>query len=116
MVRVVWEGKADSEPVPLMKALSRWRKKIRLVGIEACPLAEWLYAALTDSGFPTVCIEVRHAHRFLSTRPTKTDRNDAHGIADMMRLGHYRPVHVKSKPSLRLRTTLIAARSLSITC
>ncbi len=32
---VVWEGKAESEPVPLMKALSRWRRKIRLVGIEA---------------------------------------------------------------------------------
>jgi transposase len=107
---VVWEGKAESEPVPLLKALSRWRKKIRLVGIEACPLAEWLYGALTESGFTTVCIEVRHAHRFLSARPNKTDRNDAHGIADMMRLGHYRAVHVKSKPSLRLRTTLIARK------
>jgi len=107
---VVWEGKAESEPVPLLKALSRWRKKIRLVGIEACPLAEWLYGALIESGLATVCIEVRHAHRFLSTRPNKTDRNDAHGIADMMRLGHYRAVHVKSKPSLRLRTTLIARK------
>jgi transposase len=107
---VVWEGKAESEPVPLLKALSRWRRKIRLVGIEACPLAEWLYGALIESGLATVCIEVRHAHRFLSTRPNKTDRNDAHGIADMMRLGHYRAVHVKSKPSLRLRTTLIARK------
>lgn len=107
---LVWEGKCLSEPVPLMKALSRWRKKIKLVGIEACPLSEWLYGALVESGFETICIETRHAQRFLSSRPNKTDRSDARGIADMMRLGHYRPVHVKSKASQLLRTTLIARK------
>ena len=107
---VVWEGKVESEPVPLVKALSRWRKKIRLVGIEACPLSEWLYGALVECKFTTVCIETRHAQRFLSSRPNKTDRSDARGIADMMRLGHYRPVHVKSKASQLLRTTLIARK------
>jgi hypothetical protein len=84
----VWEGKAESEPVPLVEALTRWRAKIALVGIEACPLSEWLYGALVESEFHTVCIETRHAQRFLSSRPNKTDRSDAHGIADMMRLGH----------------------------
>jgi transposase len=107
---IVWEGKAESEPVPLIKALTRWGAKIALVGIEACPLSEWLYGALVESEFHTVCIETRHAQRFLSSRPNKTDRSDAHGIADMMRLGHYRPVHVKSKASQLLRTTLIARR------
>ena len=92
----VWEGKAESEPVPLVKALLRWQGKIALVGIEACPCSEWLYGALIESGFHTVCIETRHAQRFVSSRPNKTDRSDARGIADMMRLGHYRPVHVKS--------------------
>jgi transposase len=94
---VVWEGKALSEPASLIKALARRRKNIQLVGIEACPLSEWLYGALVDSGFTTICIETRHAQRFLSSRPNKTDRSDARGIADMMRLGHYRPVHVKSR-------------------
>jgi transposase len=60
--------------------------------------------------FKTVCIETRHAQRFLSSRPNKTDRSDARGIADMMRLGHYRPVHVKSKASQLLRTVLIARK------
>jgi transposase len=106
----VWEGKAESEPTPLVKALMRWRDKITLVGIEACPLSEWLYGALVESGFQTVCIETRHAQRFLSSRPNKTDRSDARGIADMMRLGHYRPVHVKSKASQLLRTVLIARK------
>jgi transposase len=89
-------------------ALSPYRDSIKLVGIEACPLSEWLYGALVESGFTTVCIETRHAQRFLSSRPNKTDRSDARGIAEMMRLGHFRSVHVKSKASQLLRTTLIA--------
>jgi transposase len=105
---IVWEGKAESEPIALIKALIGWRESIALVGIEACPLSEWLYGALVESQFQTVCIETRHAQRFLSSRPNKTDRSDARGIADMMRLGHYRPVHVKSKASQLMRTTLVA--------
>ena len=53
-----------------------------------------------------MCIETRHAQRFLSSRPVKTDKNDARGIAEMMRLGHYRPVHVKSPAAQSMRTTL----------
>jgi len=94
----------------VVKVLSPWRDKIALVGIEACPLSEWLYGALVESGFQIVCIETRHAQRFLSSRPNKTDRSDARGIAEMMRLGHYRSVHVKSKASQLLRTTLIARK------
>ena len=59
-----------------------------------------------------VCIEVRHAQRFLSSRPVKTDRNDARGIAEMMRLGHYRPVHVKSLAAQAMRTTLAVRMQL----
>ena len=59
-----------------------------------------------------VCVETRHAQRFLSTRPVKTDRNDARGIAEMMRLGHYRPVHVKSPAAQSMRTRLVARMQL----
>ena len=59
-----------------------------------------------------VCVETRHAQRFLSTRPVKTDRNDARGIAEMMRLGHYRPVHVQSPAAQSMRTTLVARMQL----
>jgi transposase len=83
---VLWQGKVASEPGPLTARLSEWSGTIALAGIEACPLSEWLYRGLREAGIPVVCIEVRHAQRFLSTRPVKTDRNDARGIADMMRL------------------------------
>lgn len=109
--KLIWEGKVASEPVPLMKALAPYRRKIKLVGLEACPLSEWLYGALVECRYETVCIEVRHAHRFLSSRPNKTDRNDARGIADMMRLGHFKPVHVKSRSSQLMRTMLAARKT-----
>lgn len=105
---LVWQGKAPSEPGPLIAALTPYKDQIKLVRIEACPLSEWLYGALVECGFTTVCIETRHTQRFLSSRPNKTDRSDARGIAEMMRLGHFRPVHVKSRASQLLRTTLIA--------
>jgi transposase len=108
--KIVWESKAPSEPVPLIKALAPWRKKIKLIGIEACPLSEWLYGALVECKLETICIETRHTQRFLSSRPNKTDRSDARGIADMMRLGHFKPVHVKSRPSQLIRTTLMARK------
>lgn len=109
---VIWEGKVLSEPVALAKALSHWRHEIALIGLEACPLSEWLYGGLVESGFDVRCLETRHAQRFLSTRPNKTDRNDARGIADMMRLGHYRPVHVKSKTAQHIRAIIIGRKKL----
>lgn len=109
---VVWQGKVRSEPCDLISALLPHLDDIELVGLEACPLSEWLHGALSDSGFPAVCIEVRHAQRFLSSRPNKTDRSDARGIAEMMRLGHYRSVHVKSIEAQRIRTVLNARERL----
>ena len=97
----VWQGKAEREPSALVKVLARWRADIAFVGIEACPLSEWLYGALQESRYQVVCIETRHAQRFLSPRPNKTDRSDARGIAEMMHLGHFVP----STPRARKRSS-----------
>jgi len=51
-----------------------------------------------------MCIEARHAQRFLPSRPVKTGKKDGRGTAEMMRLGHYRPVHVKSPAAQSMRT------------
>jgi transposase len=59
-----------------------------------------------------MCIETRHAQRFLSSRPVKTEGNDARSIAEMIRLGHYRPVHVKSPAAQSMRTTLAVRMQL----
>jgi transposase len=112
---LVWQGKVDSEPGPLIDKLQLWRGQIDVVGLEACPLSEWLHRHLVAAGLNAVCVETRHAQRFLSTRPVKTDRNDARGIAEMMRVGHYRPVHVKSAEAQLIRTTLQARRQIVAT-
>ena len=112
---LVWEGEVDSEPGPLIDKLQLWRDQIDVVGLEACPLSEWLHRHLVAAGLNAVCVETRHAQRFLSTRPVKTDRNDARGIAEMMRVGHYRPVHVKSAEAQLIRTTLQARRQIVAT-
>ena len=109
---VLWQGKVPSEPGPLIARLAEWSGIIDLAGIEACPLSEWLHRGLREAGIPVMCIEARHAQRFLSSRPVKTDRNDARGIAEMMRLGHYRPVHVKSPAAQAMRTTLAVRMQL----
>ena len=106
----VFEGTALSDPEDLVAKLARWRDDIALIGLEACPLSEWLYSGLVEAGYDVRCLETRHTQRFLSTRPNKTDRSDANGIASMMRLGHYKPVHVKSRRSQFRRALLIGRR------
>ena len=66
----IWKGKAESEPVPLIKTLMRWRESITLVGIEACPLSEWLYGALVESGFKRSAL--RHGTRSVSYHLDRT--------------------------------------------
>jgi transposase len=113
--QLVWQGRVDSEPGPLIEKLRLWHDQIDIVGLEACPLSEWLHRHLVAAGFKAICVETRHAQRFLSTRPVKTDKNDARGIAEMMRVGHYRPVHVKSAEAQLIRTTLQARRQIVAT-
>ncbi len=110
--QLVWQGKVDSEPGPLIEKLKLWQDDIDLMGLEACPLSEWLHSNLIEAGFKAVCVEVRHAQRFLSIRPVKTDRNDARGLAEMMRVGRYRAVHVKSPEAQMVRTVLQARRQV----
>lgn len=108
--QAVFEGNALSDPEDLCVRIGRWRGEIALIGLEACPLSEWIYSGLVAAGYDVRCLETRHTQRFLSTRPNKTDRSDAHGIASMMRLGHYKPVHVKSRPSQLQRALLIGRK------
>ena len=50
-------------------------------------------------------------HAALSARINKTDRNDALGIAQMMRVGLFKPVHVKT-PASQQRRLLLTSRKL----
>jgi transposase len=108
----IWQGTCRSSPSMIAQTLhERVREAVR-VGMETGPLAVWLYHGLRELGVPIVCIHARHVHAALSVQLNKTDGNDAHGIAQLVRSGWYRPVEVKSLESHELRLLLSARAKL----
>jgi transposase len=67
-----------------------------------------MFSALAEADLPAICVETRHMRALLKAQINKTDRNDARGIAQMMRVGLYRPVHAKTLRSQQLRMLLAA--------
>jgi transposase len=110
--RIVRELAASSEPEALVRAL--WGLNIRYarVGLEACPLSSWLFEGLAAAGLPVVCLEVRHLRAALAAMTHKTDRNDARGIAQVIRTGWFKAVHVKTGCSQERRTLLMARKTM----
>jgi transposase len=104
--RIVREAKVASEPEALLAVLRNPDYHFKRIGLEAGPLSQWLYSALAEAGLPVICVETRHMRAALKAQINKTDRNDARGIAQMMRVGLYRPVHVKTLRSQKLRMLL----------
>jgi len=104
--RIVREVKVASEPEALLAVLKNPSYHFKRIGLEAGPLSQWLYSALAEAGLPMICVETRHMQAVLKAQINKTDRNDARGIAQMMRVGLYRPVHVKTLRSQKLRMLL----------
>ena len=104
--RIVREVKAASEPEALLAVLTNPAYRFERIGLEAGPLSQWLYSALAEAGLPVICVETRHMRAVLKAQINKTDRNDARGMAQMMRVGLYRPVHVKTLRSQKLRMLL----------
>ena len=117
---IVRETKVASNPEDLV-AYFRSQYPITRIGLEAGPLSQWLHAGLTSAGFDAVLLETRHVKAALSAMTVKTDRRDARGIAQLLRLGWYRPVHAKSASAQEVRALLTArkliqAKLLDIEC
>src|SRR6186713_3474130 len=104
--RIVREVKAASKPDALLSVLKNPAHHFKRIGLEAGPLSQWLFSVLAEAELAVVCVETRHMQAVLKAQINKTDRNDARGIAQMMRVGLYRPVHVKTLRSQKLRMLL----------
>jgi transposase len=111
MGRIVREAKVASEPEILARFLHELGVPLTRAGLEAGPLSQWLRAGLVKAGFEVVLLETRQVKAALSAMTVKTDRKDARGIAQLLRMGWFRPVHAKSPPAQEVRA-LLAARKL----
>ncbi len=107
---VVREAKVASEPEALVRFMCEQQLPVARVALEAGPLSQWLHAGLVEAGFDAVLLETRHVKAALSAMTVKTDRRDARGIAQLLRLGWFRPVHVKSAGAQELRALLTARK------
>jgi transposase len=109
---VVKEGTVETDPAAIVAYLRGEGRRYRRIGLESTGFAPWLYEGLAKAGLPIICIETRHAHGVLKARLNKTDRNDALGIAELMRVGVYKTVHVKTRESRDAKLLLTARRIL----
>jgi transposase len=110
--KIVREAKVRSEREAVVEFLHETGLTFTRIGLEAGPLSQWLYAGLVDAGLPAICIETRHVKAALKAMTVKTDKNDARGMAQLMRLGWFRPVHVKTLVAQEIRALLTARRML----
>ncbi len=110
--RIVREAKVASEPDVLIGWFRGLEFAVTRIGLEAGPLSQWLYAGMREAGLPVELLETRHVRNAFKAMPVKTDRKDARGIAQLMRLGWFRSVHCKSLPAQEVRALLTARKLL----
>ncbi|MBN8973637.1 MAG: IS110 family transposase [Rhizobiales bacterium] len=110
--QIIFEGKAKSDPNALTELLRKRAPYAERVGFETGAMSSWLWHELRRVDLPVVCIDARHAHAALSVRMNKSDQNDARGLAELVRIGWYREVKVKSEESQKIRAILVARSRL----
>lgn len=110
--KVIKETGVMSEPEVLVRWLGNLDGGVAAIGLEARPLSLWLHRGLTEAGLDAVLMETRQVKGALKAMPIKTDRRDAEGIARLLHLGWFRPVHCKSIPSQETRAVLGARKAI----
>src|ERR687884_1513574 len=110
--RIVREAKVACEPAALIVWFGGLGLELVRIGLEAGPLSQWLYAAMRDAGLSVELLETRNVRDAFKAMPVKTDRKDARGIAQLLRLGWFRPVHCKSVSAQETRALLTARKLL----
>ena len=108
--KIVREARVASEPEALIAWFRLSGFAPERVGLEAGPLSQWLFAAMREADLAVELLETRHVRKAFEAMPVKSDRNDARGIAQLMRLGWFRPVHCKSMSAQETRSLLTARK------
>jgi transposase len=108
--KIIREASVASEPEALIAWFGSLDFAVTRIGLEAGPLSQWLYTGMREAGLAVELLETRHVRDAFKTMPVKTDRKDARGIAQLMRLGWFRPVHCKSAAAQEVRALLTARK------
>src|SRR5882757_10207938 len=108
--KIMREARVASEPEALIGWFRFLGFGLERIGLEAGPLSQWLFATLREAGLAVELLETRHVRDAFKAMPVKSDRNDARGIAQLMRLGWFRPVHCKSIGAQEVRAVLTARK------
>ncbi|MEP3303489.1 MAG: hypothetical protein ABJO05_16110 [Roseibium sp.] len=109
---LIGAAEAPSEPEALSRWLGNLEGSVAAIGLEAGPFSQWLHRALTVAGVDTFRMETRQVKGALKAMPLKTDRRDAEGIARLLHLGWFRPVHCKSASAQEVRAVLGARKAV----
>ena len=108
--KILREARVASEPEALIAWFRSSGFEFERIGLEAGPLSQWLFAGMKAAGLAVELLETRHVRKAFEAMPVKSDRNDARGIAQLMRLGWFRPVHCKSMSAQETRAILTARK------
>lgn len=110
--KIAKEAQVPSEPQAIVDFANTLDGVVAIIGLEAGPLSQWLHRGLTDARLDVVLMETRQVKGALKAMPIKTDRRDAEGIARLLHLGWFRPVHCKSVSAQEVRALLSARKAI----
>lgn len=108
----IWRGICPTEPAQISQSVFKHAGADAKVGVETGSMTPWLVHGLRAAGIDVECLDARRVKSALQMRLNKTDHNDAEGLAQVMRTGWYRPVHVKSIDAQQARSLLGARAQL----
>ena len=109
---ILLETSVTTDPDAIYRVLQPYVSRLHLVGHEATSWSAWLHRELEARGVPMVLLETHHAARMLEAQRNKTDKNDARGLAQLVRSGWFKPVHAKSREANRMKLLLAHRRTL----
>jgi len=110
--KTIWRGVCATVPDQIETMIRRHAGNDARVGVETGAMTPWLVHELRGRDVEVICLDARHARAALKMQINKTDQNDAEGLAQIVRTGWYRSVHVKSPDAHRARALLGARTQL----
>ena len=110
--KIVFKSKVQSDPKLISNCLGKHGRHLERAGLESGMTSAWLWRELRQLAVPVICLDSRQAHRALSMKRNENDRNDARGLADLIRMGWYREARVRSLDAQFVRSLLLSRQQI----